>query len=199
MKRSIFLFSLAIAPQALAQSQGPPTEPQTWAQTSSVMVLLGQVRAGSVPGAVYVGTDKPDAPAANVWRESDLRPWGVPENARAVFMHCNLVSTPRKIPLPYVQGTGQVGEPPTYGVTLYFAAADDAAAVCPTDGSKYSIKVSLGLGGVTRVPFSILAPVSGGKLKHCRDHNFPASIPSPTAGGPTLAYTCQPAAAFVGG
>lgn len=191
---------IGLASGANAQNQGPPTEPQVWVSASGVSVLRAQVRAGGLPGAVRYESTHAAAPAPNTWLESNLSEWGVPAGAGAVYLQCNFVSTPRAIPLPYVQGNGQVGEPPTYGVQLYFAAADDDTAVCPKDGTKYAVKLSLGLGGVTRVPFSLVVPVSPtGRIKHCLNRTFPTSIPAPKSGGPTLSYTCQPTLAFGGG
>lgn len=189
-----------VTTECAAQNQGPPSTPQVWSDLTGISVLESPVRAANLPGAVRYENPVIGTPPANTWVESDLAEWGVKEGAGAVYLQCNFVSTPRGIPLPYVQPNGQVGEPPTYGVEIYFAAADDSSAVCPTDGSKYSVKLWMGLGGVTRVPFSIVTPISPTRrIKHCVNVAFPASIPQPKSGGPTLSYTCQPILAFGGG
>lgn len=106
------------------------------------------------PGPVHiqVGTSMTVGPQANgMWNTFDLKPWGIPADARAVFLAGLLIIT---------HGTRQE----IANMDVAFRQPGDATATC---GAKIGQAVEAHVGGGQRQTMSVWVPVRDGLLDMC--------------------------------
>ena len=188
---------LMFSTPSLAQQQGGPATPQAWVSATEIGVIAEQPYAAVYPGAVFNDNSKTGFTTPLSWKEADLTAWGVPSDAKAVQMQCEMLSTPRGMTFGTLAPDGNtvnVGQ--NFTLWVYMAAANDTLATCSGTGTKYLAKAVFARGGGTRIPFYATVPVSNGKIKHCHGVAYPAGVATYANGGPSYVYGCQPVVWF---
>lgn len=150
MMRKLIAAMVLFASPALAE---PPPQPLPWVQVSELHVTPSQVRMYS-DNVVYFQCNLPTPVGqcgSDVWRAYDLKPLGVPADAKFVFLAGNLILT---------HGTSVE----TVDVQLTLRKPGDNAASC----SKYmGQSVEAHVGGGQRSGLAFWAPVDNGVINWC--------------------------------
>ncbi|MBV1693669.1 MAG: hypothetical protein KGP27_04325 [Hyphomicrobiales bacterium] len=136
-------------------------------RVSELHIVTAQPRL-YFPGPVHiqVGAQTPVGPQQNgVWVQFDLTPWGVPPDARAVFLAGLLIIT---------HGT----RTETANLDIAFRAPGDTTAQC---GNKIGQSVEAHVGGGQRQTMSLWVPVVDGLVEMCMTRSTLGQWPTTSA------------------